>query len=172
MKIAIIGYSGSGKSTLAARLGNKYSIPVLYLDKVHWLPGWTERESQEEIEMTQKFIDSNFSWVIDGNYSNLLYERRMEEADMIIFMNFNRFSCLSRILRRYKANKGKTRDSMTDGCDEKIDAEFVRWVLWDGRTGKHKKRYKALKEKYGGKLTEIKNSRQLSVFYSKHELTY
>ena len=23
---------------------------------------------------------------------------------------------------------------MTKGCDEKIDWEFIRWILWDGRT--------------------------------------
>ena len=60
MKIAIIGYSGSGKSTLAERLGNKYSAPVLYLDKVHWLPGWIEREPPKELEMTQSFLTIMF----------------------------------------------------------------------------------------------------------------
>ena len=39
MKIAIIGYSGCGKSTLARCLGKYYHIPVLFLDRVHWLPG-------------------------------------------------------------------------------------------------------------------------------------
>jgi adenylate kinase family enzyme len=44
MKIAIIGHSGSGKSTLAAFLGEKYALPVLHVDTIHFLPGWVERE--------------------------------------------------------------------------------------------------------------------------------
>ena len=43
MKIAILGTSGSGKSTLAKRLGERYGLPVLYMDTVHFLPGWVER---------------------------------------------------------------------------------------------------------------------------------
>ena len=39
MKIAILGTSGSGKSTLAKRLGERYGLPVLHMDTVHFLPG-------------------------------------------------------------------------------------------------------------------------------------
>ena len=48
MKIVVNGYSGSGKSTLARRLGKLYQIPVLHLDTVHWLPGWEEKEEEQE----------------------------------------------------------------------------------------------------------------------------
>ena len=47
MKIAVIGYSGSGKSTLAKFLGEKYDIPVLHFDRIHWLPGWNERTAKK-----------------------------------------------------------------------------------------------------------------------------
>ena len=47
MKIAVIGYSGSGKSTLAKRISEEYSLPLLYLDTVHWLPDWCERDTEE-----------------------------------------------------------------------------------------------------------------------------
>ena len=36
MKTAIIGYSGSGKSTLSRILGEKYWIPMLHFDTVHF----------------------------------------------------------------------------------------------------------------------------------------
>ena len=42
MRIAIIGYSGAGKSTLARALGERYACPVLHLDALHFLPGWSE----------------------------------------------------------------------------------------------------------------------------------
>ena len=44
MKVALIGYSGCGKSTLGKLIAEKYSLPIQHLDKVHWLPGWKERE--------------------------------------------------------------------------------------------------------------------------------
>jgi adenylate kinase family enzyme len=46
MKIAIIGYSGAGKSTLAKRLAQELGIEPLYLDRVHFLQDWTEREEE------------------------------------------------------------------------------------------------------------------------------
>ena len=81
MKIAIIGYSGSGKSTLAKHLAAKYETDVLYLDTVHWLPGWNTRPREERIQIVDEFLNTHDSWVIDGNYSKLSYDRRMDEAD-------------------------------------------------------------------------------------------
>lgn len=172
MKIAIIGYSGSGKSTLAEKLGKKYNIEALYLDTVHWLPGWKERGREEEIDIVGEFLDSHNGWVIDGNYSKVYFERRMEEADMIIFMCFNRFSSLMKAVKRYKKYKGQTRESMTAGCPEKIDFHFVKWILWDGRRKKVCGKYKATVKKYAEKSFVIKNQKQLDGFYQKHRLIY
>lgn len=55
MKIAVIGYSASGKSTLAARLGEMTGCPVLFLDKVQFLPGWQERDRAEAGEWWRTF---------------------------------------------------------------------------------------------------------------------
>ena len=100
MKIAIVGYSGSGKSTLARFLSEKLSAPVLYLDTVHWLPGWQERPREQTREIVKNFLAENGAWVIDGSYCKVHYERRMDEADTIIFLNFNRFTCLHRAFKR------------------------------------------------------------------------
>lgn len=95
MKIAVNGYSGSGKSTLARRLGELYQIPVLHLDTVHWLPGWEEKAEEQERSEVRAFMDRNASWVIDGNYRKLEYERRLQEADRIIFMVSTGFPAFS-----------------------------------------------------------------------------
>ena len=81
MKIAILGTSGSGKSTLAKRLGERYGLPVLHMDTVHFLPGWVERPFAEEEAIVRQFLDENAGgWVIDGNYTKTCYARRLEEA--------------------------------------------------------------------------------------------
>ena len=167
MKLALIGYSGCGKSTLAKFLGEKYGIPVLHLDMIHWLPGWEEQEPEKEQAAVKEFMDRTSRWVIDGNYSSLEYERRMEEADRILFLNFNRFTCLFRAVRRFLENRGRTRESMTKGCEEKIDWEFIRWILHDGRTKKQKDRYARIVKKYPEKTIIIKNQRELDAFYVK-----
>ena len=162
MKIAIVGYSGSGKSTLARKLAEQYRLPVLHFDTVQFLPNWVIRDEEEKAAMTKAFMDENDAWVIDGNYSKLSYERRMEEADVIIQLRFNRFSSLWRVTRRYLTYKENTRPDMAQGCKEKLDGEFIAWVLWKGRTRKSRKRYEDVRARYPEKTIVVKNQRQLN----------
>ena len=161
MKIAIIGYSGSGKSTLARKLGEIYDVPVLHFDAVQFLPGWEVRPQDEKEAITKAFLDSHAGWVIDGNYSRLSYERRMEEADVIIILLFNRWNCLYRVTRRYLRYKDSTRPDMGEGCREKLDWEFVKWVLRDGRSKTARQRHLNVVSQYPEKTIVLKNQRQL-----------
>ena len=52
---------------------------------------------------------------------------------------------------------------MAEGCKEKFDLEFVKWILWDGRREK-KERYKGLVSQYGDKAVVIKNQKQLDIY--------
>ena len=164
MKIAIVGYSGSGKSTLAKFLSEQLNSPVLYLDRVHWLPGWQERPREETREIVEKFLDENKAWVIDGSYGKVHYERRMDEADKIIFLNFNRFTCLRRAFKRKREYKGKNRFSMTEGCEERISWQFFWWLIWEGRTKARREKFTYLEEKYKDKIIILKNQKQLDRF--------
>lgn len=162
MKLSVIGYSGSGKSTLAARFGGMMGVPVLHLDKVQFLPGWQERDLEEAREMVKEFLDQNQSggWAIDGNYSKFHYERRMEESDLILFMNFPRRVCLVQALCRNWKYRGKSRESIADGCDEKMDLEFLQWILWKGRNKARREGYARLMEQYPDKVIELRSHRQ------------
>ena len=164
MKIAILGYSGSGKSTLTAILAKKYGIDVLHFDAVHFLPGWVIRDRAEKERIVEDFLNSHTSWVIDGNYTKLSYERRLEEADLIIMLLFNRFSCFYRAYRRYKTYSGTTRPDMAEGCPEKFDREFAKWILWDSRKKKARDRYKEIGKEYSDKVIVIKNQKQLDQY--------
>lgn len=166
MKISVLGYSGSGKSTLAKILGEKYSAEVLHFDAIHWLPGWQMNTKEEKLRLTEEFLNTHNSWVIDGNYTKYCLERRLEESDKIILMLFNRFSCLLRVIKRYFTYKGKTRPDMGAGCDEKLDFEFIKWVLHDGRTKEKKEKLKTIIDKYPDKVVVIKNQRKLNRFIS------
>ena len=167
MKIAIVGYSGSGKSTLARRLGEHHHAEVLHLDAVHHLPGWKERDRESETQIVETFLNEHAAWVIDGNYSKLCYARRMEEADLIVMLLFDRFSCLCRAYRRYRRYKGKTRPDMAEGCGEKMDRAFVWWILHDGRGKVMRDRYKRVQTQYAEKVIVLKNQKQLDAFTAK-----
>lgn len=173
MKIALIGHSGSGKSTLAKKLSEKYRVPVLYLDTVHWLPGWQEREREDEYAIVKAFLDENpEGWVIDGNYTKLLRERRLEEADKIIYMSFNRVSCLWRAAKRRKKYAGRSRDSMTEGCNERLHGEFIKWILFDSRTKERMEKFNSVLSEYPEKTVVIKSQRALVRFENEEGLPH
>lgn len=162
MKIEVMGYSGSGKSTLCRKLQECYQVPVLHMDTVQFLPDWEVRAKEEKQEIVRSFLDANpGGWIVDGNYSGLSYERRNAEADVIIQMLFGRLNCLCRCARRYKMYQGKSRPDMAEGCNEKLDWEFVRWILWEGRSKKIRDRYRQVREQYPDKVVVLRNQRQL-----------
>ncbi len=152
-KIMIIGFSGCGKSTLARRLGAALGIEPLHFDTIHWLPGWTESSDEYKTERVQKELEKD-RWIIEGSYRRILWKERIDAADTIIFLDFNRFLCLYRVIKRRIMYAGKTRPDMGAGCEEKIDFEFLRWVFWDGR----KKRKNNLELMERLKNTEGKNA--------------
>ncbi|MTB63987.1 DNA topology modulation protein [Streptococcus sp. zg-86] len=166
MKIVIIGYSASGKSTLASYLGKHYKIPCLHLDKLRFLPNWQERPDEDMRNQLQTFLE-NDSWVIEGNYSSFCYQERLEEADQIILMTFSRWTCLLRAIKRYITYRGKVRDSMAEGCTEKLDWAFIRWILKDGRSQKAQIRYQTISQTYTDKVTILHNQRELDEFRNK-----
>ena len=163
MKIAIIGYSGSGKSTLAKKLSEIYNCPLLYLDKIQFKANWTVRDLDEGCLMVEKFL-KNDSWVIDGNYKKLFQEKRLEEADKIIFMNFPRRICFPQAFKRYLHYKNKTRESMADGCNEKFDLEFIKWLLFEGRKRNIKNHYNEICQCYKEKIIICRNNTDVENF--------
>ncbi len=103
-------------------------------------------------------------WVIDGNYSWCCYEERMEQADQIIFLNFSPWTCLFRALKRYLTYRGKVRESMAAGCPERFDWDFIRWILWDGRTKNAKERYQRVQETYPEKVIVLRSQKEMDHF--------
>ena len=167
MKISIIGYSGAGKSTTARTLGEKLGIPVLHLDTVYHMPGWQVRSNEDSITIVSEFMAKNDSWIIDGNYKAIIQRQRFEQSDLIIFFDFNRFTCFARAFGRYLKYRGKTRPDMAKGCDEKFDLEFMKWILIDGRTLQKKKAYENMCKKYADKVFVLRNQSQVDDFLRK-----
>lgn len=163
MKIAIIGYSGSGKSTLAKKLSEIYNCPLLYLDTIQFEANWKIRDIDEGRLMVGEFL-KNDSWIIDGNYREFLQEKRLQDTDKIIFMNFPRHICFPQAFKRYLHYKNKTRESMADGCNEKFDLEFIKWLLFEGRKKSIKNHYNEICKCYKDKITIFRNNKDVENF--------
>lgn len=159
MKICIIGYCGAGKTTLADILSEKHSLPVLHLDATFWYGNWEKRSREEQSIIVKKFIDDNpDGWVIDGNYAKICLER-FSQCDTVYFLNYNRFFCFRQAVKRYKKYKGTVRADCP--CLEKLDAEFIYWLLYKGRTRKKREVIKNLLSISSAKKYIFKNRKQL-----------
>lgn len=167
MKIAILGYSGSGKSTLAKTLAHHYQLPKLHLDTLQFLPNWRDRPKEDLISDLGDFMASHPSWIIEGNYSFAHYERRLQEADQIILLLFPRWSSLWRVIKRYLQNKGKVREDMATDCPEKLDLDFLFWVLHSGRSPRARMRYQAIQAQYFDKVITLKSQKAIDAFLKK-----
>ena len=125
-RILVIGSGGAGKSTVARRLGQLLDLEVNHLDKFYWKPGWVE-SPRDEWQQTVTELVNRDSWIIDGNYSGTL-ELRMQRSDTIVFLDMPRLLCLWRIVKRNLRYRHGGRPDITEGCLERLNFEFVRWV--------------------------------------------
>lgn len=127
-KIIVMGVSaGVGKSTFAAKLGKKLSLPVYHLDAYYWKPGWIEAEPEKFREAQERIVKTD-KWIIDGNYTATA-DVRLAEADTMIYLELPLGTCLYRVLKRWLANIGRTRPDLGEGCPEKMDWPFLKFII-------------------------------------------
>ena len=142
-RILIIGCGGAGKSTLARQLGKKLDLPVVHLDTLFWKPGWVQ-ESREEFDRKLSVELEKPKWILDGNFNRTM-PQRMAKCDTIIYLDFPRLTCLMGVVKRIVTTYGKVRPDMGEGCPERFDFEFLRWV-WDYNKNNRERNYQLLSE--------------------------
>ena len=160
-RILIIGCGGAGKSTLARELGVKLRLPVVHLDRLFWHSGWVE-SSKSEIDAKILAELEKPRWIIDGNYSRTL-SMRVEKCDTVIYLDFSRFACLRGVIKRVVTNYGKVRPDMGEGCPERFDWAFLKWV-WGFNKKNRQKYYRLLNEAEGVETIVLKNRRMVKRF--------
>lgn len=125
-RIAIIGCSGGGKSSLARKIATKLHLPVIHLDMIFWQPGWKE---SDELSFRGRLAVAlaGGRWIADGNYARV-GDLHLAGAQVIIWVDQTRLLCLRRAMARAIRERGRTRIDMADGCVERIDFEFLRYI--------------------------------------------
>ena len=160
-RIIIIGCGGAGKSTLARKLGEMLDIPVVHLDKLFWKPGWVETTA-EEFDALLAMELAKDHWIMDGNFNRTMPER-IKRCDTIIYLDFSRFACLTGMLKRIITTYGTVRPDMGEGCPERIDLDFLKWV-WNFNKNKRESYYKMLNEAENVETIVLKNRRAVKLF--------
>ncbi|WP_338832310.1 AAA family ATPase [Bradyrhizobium sp. 27S5] len=126
-RVLVMGSSGSGKSTFARRLSEMTGIPTVSIDALFWKPGWVA-SNREEFGRRMTEVTQQPRWIMDGNYTKSAGELRRQLADTVIWFDLPRSTCMVGILTRIAKSYGKVRPEMAEGCPEKIDLEFFRYV--------------------------------------------
>jgi adenylate kinase family enzyme len=166
-RVLVVGCPGAGKSTFARRLGERLSLPVIHLDLHYWHPGWRPSESTQWREKCAALAAAP-DWVMDGAYSST-YDIRMPRADTLLWLDYPRHTCLRRVLwRLFKHYGRRNRPDLPEGCPERFDPAFVRFV-WNFPKA-HRPRIVAAIERHGGHLrvTRFVRDRKADAFLRAH----
>lgn len=127
-RILVIGSGGAGKSTFSRCLSELTGIEVFHLDKLYWKPNWNEPSKAEWQKTLENLLEKEM-WIMDGNFGGTL-ALRLAACDMAIFLDLPRTVCLQRVVKRRLTYRGTNRPDMSEGCHEKIDFKFLKWI-WD-----------------------------------------
>ena len=160
-RILIIGCGGAGKSTLARQLGEKLDLPVVHLDTLYWKPGWVQ-ESREEFDRKLALELEKSKWIIDGNFNRTM-PQRLQKCDTILYLDFSRWACLRGVIKRILTTYGTVRPDMGEGCPERFDLEFLRWV-WNYNKNNREQNYQLLSEATHVQKIVLKNRRAVKAF--------
>ena len=163
-RVLIIGCGGSGKSTLARALGEITGLPVVHLDKLFWKPGWVESSPEE---MDQKIRDALAQprWIMDGNFNRTI-PWRLQRCDSVIYLDFSRLACLLGVAKRILTTRGTVRPDMGEGCPERFDLDFLKWV-WNFNKNKRQRYYEMLNALENKQVYILKSRREVKAFLSK-----
>ncbi len=163
-RILVIGSCGAGKSTFAKRLHKVTGLHLIHLDRFYHKPNWG-KPTDDEWKAKVKELISGDEWIMDGNYGGTM-ELRMERADTVIWLDFPRILCTYRILKRTIQYRNKTRSDMAEGCNERFDWEFTKYV-WNFKRDKNPLLEERLKKFNKLKQIRLKSKDEIETFFAK-----
>ncbi len=156
MKIAVLGYAGSGKTYLSAYISEKKNIPVLHLDDIKWDKEWKPIDDSVVLPKVAEFM-KNEHWIIDGYYTYLLIDKRLQDADKIVLLQLSRLTCFFRAVKR-------TASRRKDGYENDMNWWFVKFILFGCRNKERRNYYAEIAKKYKNKTVVLKTKRQVKDF--------
>jgi len=101
---------------------------MISLDALYWKPGWVASDNAEFGQRVAEVVRQS-CWIMDGNFTRHgAGELRRDRCDTVIWFDLPRRTCMFGILGRIAGSYGQVRPEMAEGCPERIDLEFFRYV--------------------------------------------
>jgi adenylate kinase family enzyme len=98
----------------------------VHLDRIFWRSNWVQATAEEfQADLAAELRHD--AWIIDGNYGRTV-ALRLQRADTAILLDFPRWLCLWRALKRSVTGWGRPRPDMGEECAEKLDLPFLRFI--------------------------------------------
>lgn len=126
-RILIIGCAGAGKTTLSRQLGQKLDLPRIHLDSIYWSPGNWEHLDRAAFDAALNVELAKPRWIMEGNYDRTL-PLRLESCDTVFWLDYSRWVCMCRWLKRMTTNWNTVRPDMAPGCLERFEWDFAKFI--------------------------------------------
>jgi adenylate kinase family enzyme len=138
-RILLHGATGSGKSTAAVKIGERLGIPVILADEIGWLPGWVQRDREEQHAIVSE-LTAGGRWVADSawtGWTDLVVPR----AELIVGLDYPRMLSLWRLVRR-TARRAVSGELVCNGNRETFRQAVGRdsIIVWHFKSWKKKRR--------------------------------
>lgn len=132
-RVHVVGTPGSGKSTVAAAIAAKLSAPHVELDALFWLPGWTQRPTEDFRALLSQAIAGD-RWVVDGNYADKARDLVWARADTIVWLDLPR-SVVMRSITVRTFRRWWRKEVLWSGNRESLrntlfSRESMIWIAW------------------------------------------
>lgn len=124
VRILVTGNAGAGKSTLAASLAADLGIPYVGLDRIVWRERWQKAPPHERDAAIADLVTGH-AWVIDG-----VSDQVLAAADVVVFLDASRRTCLRRVLRRNLPYLFRSRPGLPDHCPEILIVPRLCRIIW------------------------------------------
>lgn len=140
-------------------------LPLYHLDRYYWKPSWV-REDFQVFKTIHDELCERDAWIIEGIYFKLL-EKRIEHADMIIFLDIPRYRCMWNVIKRAIRYHGKEIPGNPIGCKQELFSlkfvEFLRWI-WNFNTKHRKEVFNLLNKASDKKIYIFKSYAEIEKF--------
>jgi adenylate kinase family enzyme len=112
MRMAIMGNAGAGKSHLARALSVRYSVPVVSLDELFWMPPgqYTTKRPVEQLMALVSAERAKRAWAVEGVYGELI-QPFLADAQCLFWLDTPWDVCRRRIITRQRQRIGQTEDA-------------------------------------------------------------
>ncbi len=160
-RIMINGPSNAGKSTLADAISRAIDVPVIHLDRLsheddgNWIP-----RNKSEFHSLHDAALSGDSWVMDGNYSEIMPQRFQRATGVIVIDDH----FMRRYLRYF--NRTLLQRRRIGGLASNRDALSWQMIHWIWKTRNAVGKYQKMAIDSGLPLVFVHNESELAELYA------